>query len=266
MKQAQKIKQAIQEKYATIVEQDKPDSNCGCGCSDNLESSFSQDYSKLAGYNPSANFALGCGLPTEFVQIKKGDTVLDLGSGAGNDVFVARALVGETGRVIGVDMTTKMIEKARENAAKLGHQNIEFKLGEIENLPVSDETVDVVVSNCVINLVPNKEKVFAEIFRALKKGGHFSISDVTTTGKLPEGILNDMQLYVGCVAGAISKEDYLQTIKKSGFENIRLQQERKNEFPETAVKKLLSEENFNRYQKGEFGLLSVTVYAEKPVF
>src|SRR3989338_2079512 len=180
------IKQTIKEKYGEIAKQSKEQNESSCcgagGCSTVDYAVFSENYNQLEGYVPDADLGLGCGLPTAFALIKKGDTVLDLGSGAGNDCFVARALTGETGKVIGVDMTEVMIAKARENAEKLNFNNVEFRLGDVESLPIGGNRIDVVISNCVLNLVPDKEKAFAEMYRVLKPGGHFSVSDVVLKG------------------------------------------------------------------------------------
>lgn len=224
---------------------------------------MSDDYNTLEGYNPDADLGLGCGLPTQFAKIKKGDTVIDLGSGAGNDCFVARAQAGEDGRVIGIDFTTAMIEKAKVNAQKLGYANVEFRQGDIEKMPVSANTADVVVSNCVLNLVPDKDAVFKEIFRVLKPGGHFSISDVVLVGKLPEGLHKDAEMYAGCVAGAIQKETYLELIKLNGFNNITIQKEKPIIIPDDILKNYLSEEELTNFKNGNTGIFSITVYAEK---
>lgn len=178
---------------------------------------FADDYSNLKGYNEAADLGLGCGLPTEFAKIQKGQTVVDLGSGAGNDCFVARAETGETGQVIGLDFTPEMIDKARTNAKKLGFSNVRFIYGDIEAIPLEDNVADVVVSNCVMNLVPSKEKAYAETYRILKPGGHFSISDIVIEGELPEELKKAAEMYAGCVSGAIQKDDYLSIITKSGF-------------------------------------------------
>ena len=188
---AENLKEIVKEKYGSIADQSREQnasSCCGasCGC-DTLDASImAEDYSKLKGYVPDADLGLGCGLPTEFALIKEGDTVVDLGSGAGNDAFVARSIAGANGKVIGIDMTEKMISKARTNAEKLGFNNVEFRLGDIEDMPLSDAIADVVVSNCVLNLVPDKVKAFAEVFRVLKPGGHFSVSDIVLEGDFPK--------------------------------------------------------------------------------
>ena len=200
-----------------------------------------------------ADLALGCGLPTEFAQIKPGDTVVDLGSGAGNDCFVARSIVGETGKVIGIDMTEAMIEKAKSNATKLGFKNVEFRLGDIDNMPIKDNTADVVVSNCVMNLVPNKQKAFAETFRIIKQGGHFSISDIVLQGELPDDLRKEATLYAGCISGAVQKEEYLRIIKEVGFTNIIIQKHRKIDIPNEILAKFLSLDQLREYKKSQVG-------------
>jgi SAM-dependent methyltransferase len=268
MKTETELKQIVKSKYAEIALQSKEQNEtscCGasCGCS-NDTAVMAEDYSQLTGYVSEANLGLGCGLPTEYAHIKEGDTVLDLGSGAGNDCFVARSIVGESGKVIGVDMTEVMIQKARQNAVKLGYGNVEFRLGEIEDLPLAGNRVDVVVSNCVLNLVPNKEKAFAETYRVLKPGGHFSISDIVLSGQLPEGLQQDAAMYAGCVSGAIGQEDYLDMIGKAGFVNIQVQKRRRITLPDEILLGYLSPEGLENFKRGGTGIFSVTVYAEKP--
>ena len=224
-------KELVKEKYSQIAEQ-SPDTNrqscCGTGGCDTIDCSvMADDYTSLEGYVADADLGLGCGLPTEFAKIKEGDTVVDLGSGAGNDCFIARKEAGETGQVIGIDFTPAMINKAKENAEKLGFTNVEFRQGDIENMPLAANVADVVVSNCVLNLVPNKQKAFAETFRVLKPGGHFSVSDIVLQGNLPKGLQQSAEMYAGCVSGAIQKEEYLSLIKENGFENILVQKERR---------------------------------------
>ena len=225
---------------------------------------MSDDYTKLEGYNPDADLGLGCGLPTQFARIKKGDTVIDLGSGAGNDCFVARAETGETGKVIGIDFTDAMITKARNNAETRGFNNVEFRQGDIEKMPVTANVADVIVSNCVLNLVPNKDGVFKEIFRVLKPGGHISISDVVLLGKLPEGLRKDAEMYAGCVAGAIQKEVYLELIQVNGFTNITIQKEKPITIPDDILVNYLSANEIQEFKTGTSGIFSITVYAEKP--
>ena len=267
MENSEQIKELVKQKYSEIALQDKEtnqSSCCGSGCcSTEVYNIMSDDYSTLEGYNPDADLGLGCGLPTQFAKIKKGDIVIDLGSGAGNDCFVARNETGEDGRVIGIDFTSAMIEKARANTQKLGYVNVEFRQGDIENIPVSANVADVIVSNCVLNLVPNKDKVFKEIFRVLKQGGHFSISDVVLIGNLPEALRKDAEMYAGCVAGAIQKEVYLGLIKANGFSNITIQKEKPINIPDDILRNYLNEEELKSFESGNTGIFSITVYAEK---
>jgi len=268
MENSNQIKEMVKQKYSEIALQDKEtneSSCCGAGsCSAEVYNIMSDDYSTLEGYNPDADLGLGCGLPTQFAKIKKGDTVIDLGSGAGNDCFIARKEVGEDGHVIGIDFTPAMIEKANANTQKLAFSNVEFRQGDIENMPVSNNTADVIVSNCVLNLVPNKDAVFADIFRVLKPGGHFSISDVVIKGELPDSIKKDAEMYAGCVAGAIQKDEYMALIKKNEFTNITLQKEKSIHVPDDILNKILNSEELATYKEGNIGIFSITVYAEKP--
>jgi SAM-dependent methyltransferase len=224
---------------------------------------MTDDYTGLNGYNADADLGLGCGLPTAYAGIKKGDTVIDLGSGAGNDCFIARAETGDTGRVIGIDFTPAMIEKARENSDKLGYNNVEFRQGDIERMPVTANIADVIVSNCVLNLVPNKAAVFSEIFRVLKVGGHFSISDIVLVGQLPESIQTAAEMYAGCVAGAIQKNEYMALIEKAGFKNVRIQKEKAIVIPDDILSNYLNSQQMEEYKASETGIFSITVYAEK---
>ncbi len=262
------LKELVREKYAQIATQDK-DTNasscCGAGsCSTEVYNIMSEDYDKLEGYNPDADLGLGCGLPTQFAKIKKGDVVIDLGSGAGNDAFVARHETGETGKVIGIDFTPAMIERARANAELRGFNNVEFRQGDIEKMPVTSNVADVIVSNCVLNLVPNKKAVFTEIFRVLKPGGHFSISDIVLEGELPQKIQQAAEMYAGCVAGAIQKKEYLDLISEAGFKGVMLQKEKQIVVPDDILKDYLSEEEISNFKKSSTGIYSITVYAEKP--
>ncbi|HEY8937234.1 MAG TPA: arsenite methyltransferase [Cyclobacteriaceae bacterium] len=264
----EELKQIVKEKYGEIALQSKELNETSCcgagGCGTGTYTIMAEDYSKLDGYNPDADLGLGCGLPTEFAKIKKGDTVVDLGSGAGNDCFVARSLTGEEGEVIGIDMTKAMIDKAESNAQKLGYKNVKFRLGDIEDIPLSSKRADVVVSNCVMNLVPDKLKAITEVFRILKPKGHFSISDIVLKGDLPEAILKEAEMYAGCVAGAIKKGDYLGIISDVGFVNITIQKERRINIPDEILLKYLSIEQLNEFKKGDKGIYSITVYAERP--
>ena len=269
MKNETEIKELVREKYGQIAVQGKQQnaSSC-CGatacCGDDVYNIMADDYSKLEGYNADADLGLGCGLPTEFAAIKEGDVVIDLGSGAGNDVFIARKIVGERGRVIGIDFTEKMIELAKTNATKLGYKNVEFRHGDIESMPLFSNKADVVVSNCVLNLVPNKYKVFSEIYRVLKPGGHFSISDIVVEGKIPDKWKEVAELYAGCVSGAIQKSEYLGLIEEAGFINIKLQKDKPIVIPDEILAEYLTEEEINQYNSGSVKITSITVYADKP--
>ncbi len=262
------LKELVKEKYGEIAGQSKSynsSSCCGSGCcSDEAYNIMADDYEKLEGYNPEADLGLGCGLPTVFAKIKEGDTVIDLGSGAGNDCFVARAVAGEKGKVIGIDFTENMIERARSNVEKLGYNNVEFRFGDIEQMPVSANTADVIVSNCVLNLVPNKLNVFKEIYRVLKPGAHFSISDIVLEGELPDKLKQAAEMYAGCVAGAIQKKVYLEIIEATGFVNITAQKEKSILLPDDILANYFSQEEISSFKKSNTGIYSITVYAEKP--
>ena len=268
METEEQIKEMVKQKYSEIALQNKEtnqSSCCGSGsCSTEIYNIMSDDYTKMEGYDANADLGLGCGLPTQFAKIKKGDFIVDLGSGAGNDCFVARAETGETGKVIGIDFTPAMIEKARVNADKLGYNNVEFRQGDIEKMPLTANVADVVVSNCVLNLVPNKRAVFKEIIRVLKPGGHFSISDIVLTGSLPDKIKSAAEMYAGCVASAIDKNEYLSYIKETGFVNIILQKEKPIIVPDDILKNYLTEEETAVYKRNPTVIFSITVYAEKP--
>lgn len=267
MNNAENIKSMVREKYAAIAEQDKTTNEttcCGMGAQGGTYTIMSDNYTHLEGYNPDADLGLGCGLPTQFAHIQPGHTVLDLGSGAGNDCFVARAETGDTGKVIGVDFTDAMIRRARTNAEKLGYNNVEFRQGDIEDLPLSDQSVDVVVSNCVLNLVPDKAKVFSEIMRVLRPGGHFSISDVVLSGQLPESLLGAAEMYAGCVSGAIQQEMYLDLIRAAGFENLTVQKQKPILIPDNILLEYLSPDQLQAFVDSKTGIFSITVYAEKP--
>ncbi|MFN8299296.1 MAG: arsenite methyltransferase [Chitinophagales bacterium] len=261
------LKELVKQKYSEIALQDKATNQSSCcgagGCSTEVYNIMSDNYDQLKGYNPDADLGLGCGLPTQFARIKEGDTVIDLGSGAGNDCFVARAETGASGKVIGIDFTPAMIEKARANAEKLGFNNVEFRQGDIEHMPVTANTANVVVSNCVLNLVPNKANVFAEIHRVMKPGGHFSISDVVLVGELPESLRKDAEMYAGCVAGAIQKQEYLRLIKENGFVNVQIQKEKAIVVPDDILSKYLNPHQLQEFKAGNTGIFSITVYAEK---
>ena len=269
METSEKLKEIVREKYSEIADQSRDEnaSGCcgvGCGCSTIDEGVMAEDYSQLKGYVSDADLGLGCGLPTEYAKIKEGDVVVDLGSGAGNDAFVARSITGPTGKVIGVDFTEKMIAKARANAEKLGYANVQFRQGDIEQMPVDDNVADVVVSNCVLNLVPDKAKAFEETFRILKPGGHFSVSDIVLKGDLPEALRKSAEMYAGCVAGAISIQRYLDIVQQAGFESVEVQKERKITIPDEILSVYLNSDELQKYSTGALGIYSITLYAEKP--
>jgi SAM-dependent methyltransferase len=261
------VKEIVKEKYGEIAKSSS--SCCGpsscCGTSNKIVgyTIMKDDYNHLDGYVAEADLGLGCGLPTEFAAIKSGDTVVDLGSGAGNDVFVARAIVGDKGKVVGIDFTNEMIIKANLNNDKLGFDNVEFKLGEIELLPLENNFADVVVSNCVLNLVPNKQKAFAEIYRVLKSGAHFCVSDIVIKGELHPELKKSAEMYAGCVAGAIQQEEYIGIIEQTGFKDIEIKKTKNIELPENVLEKYLTENQLNEFKKTQVGILSITVLGYK---
>lgn len=261
------IKEMVREKYGQIALQDPSLNAASCcgvdGCSTIDYSIFSEDYSQIEGYLAEADLQLGCGMPVEHAAIKKGNTVVDLGSGAGNDAFVARALTGPEGEVIGIDMTEQMIEKARENAKKIGLDKVSFRLGEIEDLPLAGNRADVVISNCVLNLVPDKKQAFAEVFRVLRPGGHFSISDVVLKGDLPEDLRNAAEMYAGCVSGAIQKNDYLGIVHEQGFSKVTVQAEKEIQIPDEILANYLDEAQLAAFKASNVGIFSITVFGEK---
>ena len=268
-----KMKKAIKERYGKIASEGG--SCCGpktvsCGCTGG-----SNVASKMIGYSDSelgslpegTDLGLGCGNPTALSSIKEGETVLDLGSGAGIDCFLAAQKVGKKGKVLGVDMTSEMLQKARENARTGGFDNVEFRKGEIEDLPVNSGTVDLVISNCVINLSPDKPMVFKEAFRVLKKGGRLMVSDLVLTKKLPKAIAESVSAYVGCVAGALLKEDYIKAIKDAGFKDVRIISE--SRYPvevlgnDPMVKDAMKKMTVDELQDAAGSVLSLKVSARK---
>lgn len=263
------MKEMVRQKYGEIALQDKESNASSCcgsgGCSTEVYNIMSEDYTALQGYSSDADLGLGCGLPTQFAKIKKGDTVIDLGSGAGNDCFIARSETGDTGKVIGIDFTPAMVDRARINADKLGFKNVEFRQGDIEHMPVADNTADVIVSNCVLNLVPNKDGVLKEILRVMKPGGHFSISDIVLVGTLPKNLQEAAEMYAGCVSGAIQKDEYLNLIEKNGFSNITIQKEKAIFIPDDILRNYLSADEIDAFRKNDSGIFSITVFAEKPL-
>ncbi|MBX2972566.1 MAG: arsenite methyltransferase [Flavobacteriales bacterium] len=268
MNTGENIKRTVREKYAEIAMQDKTTNASSCcgagGCSTEVYNIMTDDYAQVEGYAPDADLGLGCGLPTQFAGIKPGDTVLDLGSGAGNDCFVARNETGPDGRVIGVDFTPEMIAKAKENARKLGYDNVEFRQGDIEQLPLSANMVDVVVSNCVLNLVPDKRKAFSEMHRVMKSGGHFSISDVVLRGELPGKLREAAEMYAGCVSGAMQESDYLGIIHDLGFEQVTVQKRKPIILPDDILARYISAEEIAAFKAAGTGIFSITVSAAKP--
>ncbi|MGA7721366.1 MAG: arsenite methyltransferase [Ignavibacteriaceae bacterium] len=262
MKDNNELKNIVKEKYGEIAVQHN--NSCGCGCSKTVEYSVIQDeYKGIKGHVQDADLGLGCGVPTEYAGIKEGDTVVDLGSGAGNDVFVTRAITGDSGKVIGIDFTEAMLEKAKRNNEKLGYKNVEFKMGEIENIPLENSTADVVISNCVLNLVPDKIKAFSEIFRILKPGGHFCVSDIVLKGELPEELKKSAEMYAGCVAGAIQQEEYLEIIKNTGFRNNEIKTTKRTDLPDDILKDYLNQDQIKEFRSHETGIFSITVTADK---
>ncbi|HOW08161.1 MAG TPA: arsenite methyltransferase [Bacteroidales bacterium] len=265
---ADELKQIVKEKYSKIASDNSPDNSCCGGSSccrpETVYTVFSEDYRSKEGYNPDADMSLGCGIPTDYAGIKEGDNVLDLGSGAGNDCFVARAIVGEKGKVTGLDMTEPMIAKARENCAKLKFTNVDFVHGDIEEMPFEDGKFDVVISNCVLNLVPDKIKAFSEMFRVLKPGGHFCVSDVVIKGTLSDRMKKDAELYAGCVSGASEMAEYLKIVKDSGFINLQVHKQKEIKLPDSLLAVYNDADEIPSYHNGETGIFSITVSAYKP--
>ena len=252
-----RLKELVRDRYAkTVSDHD----GCGCGCSsDDSDYSFvGEEYSGREGYEADADLGLGCGVPTDIAGIKKGDTVLDLGSGAGIDAFIASEEVGEKGEVIGVDFTPEMIQKARENAAKLGYTNVRFVEGDIEHLPVPQRSIDVVISNCVLNLVPDKEAAFAEMYRVIRPGGHFAVSDIVILGELPDRLHDSAALYAGCVSGAIARDEYLALLTKAGFTDVEVARERVITIPDSILLQVASQEEIDAFNRSG-GIASITV-------
>ena len=289
-KESERLKELVREKYAQIArEAPGPGSSpairasslcCSpaaspCCCAPAAEPSvstyYSEDvagikeaYEKLDGHMAEADLGLGCGLPTEHAGLAPGQTVVDLGSGAGNDVFIARSVVGDTGRVIGIDMTPEMIDRARANAERRGFKNVEFRLGDIEALPVDDAAADVVVSNCVLNLVPDKRLAFAEIFRVLKPGGRFCVSDIVLKGELPTKLREVAELYVGCVAGALTTEEYVGIIHETGFAAIDIKSAKRLDLPDEYILKYIGAGELDAYRASGAAVLSITVVGARP--
>jgi ubiquinone/menaquinone biosynthesis C-methylase UbiE len=259
MRDSDALKQIVKDKYAAIA---VASAKKTCGCCGDKEPDYSVlslDYKGVDGYVEHADLKLGCGIPTKHAGIKAGDRVLDLGSGAGNDCFVARSIVGETGFVTGLDFTDEMLEKAKRNNAIMKYENVEFVKGDIEQIPLPDNSYDVVISNCVLNLVPDKKKAFSEIKRVLKPGGHFCVSDIVLKGELPEDMREAAALYAGCVSGALQKEDYLQIVRDSGYSKVEIKEERANDVPDEYLLQHVSKKALDAYRDSGAGIFSLTV-------
>ena len=263
-------KELVKQRYSELAlnSDSLKEQPCCCGTNPAMPSKktftiMSEDYSNLKGYEKDADLGVGCGLPTEYADIKTGNTVVDLGSGAGNDCFIARSEVGESGQVIGIDFSPQMIEKAQKNANKRGYTNVKFLEGDIEQMPLSDNTADVIVSNCVLNLLPEKNKIFKEVHRVLKPGGHFCISDVVLEGHFPKEFRDNASMYAGCIASAIQKEDYMDEIAKANFKNINIERTKTVEIPDDVLEEHLSKGTIADYKAGNVGIYSITVTGVK---
>jgi arsenite methyltransferase len=268
MRTETEIKDLVREKYGEIARSPAGSSCCSsrscCGVGGDVDGEYiGEDYSRVEGYRAVADLGLGCGLPTEHAGLRKGITVLDLGSGAGNDAFIARRIVGESGKIVGVDMTPDMVSRARKNAANLGYSNVEFLLGDIESLPVESTSIDAVISNCVLNLVPDKARAFVEIHRVLRPRGHFCISDVVVTGPLPDEVREAAELYVGCVAGAMQRDGYIELVRESGFERVEVVKERVIELPDE-LDGNFDRATVNAYRKSPSKAVSITLKGYRP--
>jgi ubiquinone/menaquinone biosynthesis C-methylase UbiE len=263
-------KAAVKEKYSDIARQSLPMDNGSCcdipGCcgEDGDIRMSATYYHKEKGYNPDADLGLGCGVPTRAANIYPGDMVLDLGSGAGNDCFVVRSITGSSGHVTGLDFSEEMVEIARHNARKAGFENMNFVLGDIDDMPLKNDQFDVIISNCVLNLVPDKEKAFSEIMRVLKPGGHFCVSDVLSKAGLPESLRSDAELYASCISGAPVKAEYFSTIERAGFEQTEIHKKTPISIPENILKKHLDDEQLQEFRSGKNGVFSCTISGTKP--
>jgi SAM-dependent methyltransferase len=273
MRSQEEVRTLVRERYGAAARGEAVTACCepaACGCEPGAMAPDGLDvigdaYAGVAGRLEEADLHLGCGVPTRHAALRPGETVLDLGSGAGNDVFIARHEVGPEGRVIGVDMTPEMVARARANAAKLGHGNVEFRLGEIEHLPVEAGSVDAIISNCVLNLLPDKAPAFTEMFRVLRPGGRFCVSDIVATGELPPAVREAAGLYVGCVAGALPEAEYLGLVRIAGFEAVRVAEARPIELPDEALAPFVDAEGIAGFRASGVVLKSVTVLATKPM-
>jgi len=264
----EKLKEIVHSKYNQIARQSKKQNESSCcgssGCCDNMEYTImSDDYSSVEGYVEDADLGLGCGIPTEYAGINENDTVIDLGSGAGNDAFVARSIVGRKGKVFGIDFAGAMLTKARNNAANLGYDNVEFVKGDIEKMPFDNELADIIISNCVLNLVPDKQKAFSEIYRVLKSGGHFCVSDIVLSGDLPDELLKDAEMYAGCVAGALQKGHYLEIIRGAGFRELEIKKEKEIVLPHRILGNYLTDDQITKFKTSNAGIFSITIVGNK---
>ncbi|HMR34016.1 MAG TPA: arsenite methyltransferase [Geminicoccaceae bacterium] len=267
MRGEDEIRTMVRERYAAIARE--AGSCCGPSCCGSEMAPDGLDvigdaYAGVEGRMAEADLSLGCGVPTRHAALKPGETVLDLGSGAGNDVFIARREVGSAGRVIGVDMTPDMIARAWANAAKLGCDNVEFRLGEIEHLPVDPASVDVVISNCVLNLLPDKAPAFAEMFRVLRPGGRFCVSDIVATGELPGPVREAAGLYVGCIAGALPRREYLGLIEAAGFDGVQITESKAIDLPDDALAPHMDAAAISAFRAAGTTLQSITVLGTRP--
>ena len=268
--ETKKLKEFVKQRYNDLALSTKASvSECCCkpltsaAPSGKVFSIMSEDYSQLKGYEPDADLGAGCGLPTQYARIQKGDTVIDLGSGAGNDCFIAREETGESGHVIGIDFAPNMLERARTNTKKRGFTNVEFIEGDIEHLPLKDKTADVIVSNCVLNLLPRKDKIFKEIYRVLKPGGHFCISDIVLKGIFPKEFTDNAAMYAGCIASAIQHDDYLSEIEKAGISDIIIERTKTIIIPDEVLQEHLDETTINKYKTDNVGIYSITVTGKR---
>jgi SAM-dependent methyltransferase len=268
MENQNNIKNTVQKMYREEIAhtEDIVQEGCACGgtCGGSASSELSEDYTSLEGYHPYADLGLGCGLPTEYIPLKEGNLVVDLGCGAGNDSFVARELVGMTGKVIGIDITPEMVDRARRNAEMAGYNNVEFRQGDIETVPVSDEVANAVISNCVLTQVPDRAKVLSEAYRIVKHHGHISFADIMTTGNVPQEFRQDAEFYLGALTGAPSREGYIKLFEDAGFENVQIVDMKHIQLPDAMVRYHLDEEQLRAYRNQDFGIYTATITAEKP--
>lgn len=263
---AEEIKNNLRQRFSEIVFQSEEyfEEECGCGSGCGCSSGNDSTDTEAPGYHPYADLGLGTGNPTRYAGIKQGEVVIDLGSGAGMDSFLARELTGATGKVIGIDMTERMVQKARQNADLAGYNNVEFRMGEAENIPATDKSAHVVIANGLISLIPDKQKAISEIYRVLKHHGRVVVSDMMIRGCMPRGLKQDAEMYAGCLAGTNTVEEYMEMFRERGFEEITLCVERKFELPDAMLHYYLPPEEASGFRDGVPGLYSITLSAEKP--